>query len=104
VTQRRPTGITIIAVLMIIGGLVLLFTGITPLFIGPLITIDSDYSTSALGFLITIGGLTFVVLGIASLIISRGLIKGKMTNYIIYCLRLDILGNTLEDSRLDILG
>ncbi len=89
---------------MIIGGLVLLFTGITPLFIGPLISIDSDYSTSVLGFLITIGGLTLVILGIASLIISRGLIKGKMTNYIIYCLRLDILGNTLEDSRLDILG
>ncbi len=76
-TQRRPTGITIIAVLMIIGGLVLLFTGITPLFIGPLITIDSDYSTSALGFLITIGGLVLVVLGIASLIVSWGLLKGK---------------------------
>ena len=76
-TQRRPTGITIIAVLMIIGGLVLLFTGITPLFIGPLISIDSDYSTSALGFLITIGGLVLVVLGIASLIVSWGLLKGK---------------------------
>ncbi|HET9773760.1 MAG TPA: hypothetical protein VFP25_02135 [Nitrososphaeraceae archaeon] len=45
---------------MIIGGLVLLFTGITPLFIGPLISMDSDYSTSALGFLITIGGLVLV--------------------------------------------
>ena len=76
-TQRRPTGITIISVLMIIGGLVLLFTGITPLFIGPLITIDSDYSTGALGFLITIGGLVLVVLGIASLIVSWGLLKGK---------------------------
>ena len=76
-TQRRPTGITIIAVLMIIGGLVLLFTGITPLFIGPLISIGSDYSTSALGFLITIGGLVLVVLGIASLVVSWGLLKGK---------------------------
>lgn len=76
-TQRRPTGITIIVVLMIIGGLVLLFTGITPLFIGHLISIDSDYSTSALGFLITIGGLVLVVLGIASLIVSWGLLKGK---------------------------
>lgn len=76
-TQRRPTGITIIVVLMIIGGLVLLFTGITPLFIGHLISIDSDYSTSALGFLITIGGLVLVVLGLASLIVSWDLLKGK---------------------------
>ena len=76
-TQHRPTGITIIAVLMIIGGLVLIFTGITPLFLGPLISIDSDYSTSALGLLITIGGLTLVALGIASLIVSWGLLKGK---------------------------
>ena len=77
-TQHRPTGITIIAVLMIIGGLTLLFTGITPLFLGPLISIDSsDSSTSALGLLITIGGLTLVGLGIASLIVSWGLLKGK---------------------------
>ena len=75
VTQRRPTGITIISVLMIIGGLILLFTGITPLLIGPLISTDSNYQTS--GFLITIGGLTLVVLGIASLIVSGGLLKGK---------------------------
>ena len=74
-TQHRPTGITIISVLMIIGGLILLFTGITPLLIGPLISTDSNYQTS--GFFITIGGLTLVVLGIASLIVSWGLLKGK---------------------------
>jgi uncharacterized membrane protein (DUF2068 family) len=62
---------------MIIGGIVLLFTGITPLFFGPLISIDSDSSTSELGFLITIGGLVLVGLGIASLIVSWGLLKGK---------------------------
>jgi hypothetical protein len=60
---------------MIIGGLILLFTGITPLLIGPLISTDSNYQTS--GFFITIGGLTLVVLGIASLIVSWGLLKGK---------------------------
>jgi hypothetical protein len=79
VTQR-PIGITVISILMIIGGLILIFTGITPLFIGPLISIDSsssNYQTSALGFLITIGGLTLVGLGIASLIVSWGLLKGK---------------------------
>ena len=76
-TQHRPTGITIIAVLMIIGGIILLFTGITPLFLGPLISIDSDSSTSELGLLITIGGLVLVGLGIASFIVSWGLLKGK---------------------------
>jgi hypothetical protein len=55
--------------------LILLFTGITPLLIGPLISTDSNYQTS--GFLITIGGLTLVVLGIASLIVSWGLLKGN---------------------------
>ena len=75
--QHRPTGITVISILMIIGGLILLFTGIAPLVIGPLISIDSDYSTSSLGFLITIGGLVLVILGIASLIVSWGLLKGK---------------------------
>ena len=74
---QRPIGITIISVLMIIGGLILIFTGITPLFIGPLISIDSDPSFGALGSLITIAGLTLVVLGIASLIVSWGLLKGK---------------------------
>jgi hypothetical protein len=77
VTQHRPTGITIISVLMIIGGIILLFTGITPLFLGPLISIDSDSSTSELGLLITIGGLVLVGLGIASFIVSWGLLKGK---------------------------
>ena len=77
-TQHRPTGITIISVLMIIGGIILLFTGITPLFLGPLISIDiSDYQMNQLGLLITIGGLVLVGLGIASFIVSWGLLKGK---------------------------
>ena len=78
--QHRPTGITIIAILMIIGGIILLFTGITPLFLGPLISIESsssDYQISELGLLITIGGLVLVGLGIASLDVSWGLLKGK---------------------------
>ena len=77
-TPHRPTGITIISVLMIIGGLILLFTGITPLIIGPLISINiSDYEISQLGLLITIGGLILVALGISSFIVSWGLLKGK---------------------------
>jgi hypothetical protein len=75
--NKRPIGITIIAILMIIGGLILLFTGVTPLFLGPLISISSDFQMSGLGSLITIVGLTLVALGIASLTVSWGLLKGK---------------------------
>ena len=78
-TLHRPTGITIISILMIIGGIILLFTGITPLFLGPLISIESssDYAISELGMLTTIGGLVLVGLGVASFIVSWGLLKGK---------------------------
>ncbi len=77
-TQHRPDGIVMIAILMTIGGIILLFTGITPLIIGPLISINiSDYEISQLGLLITIGGLILVALGIASFIVSWGLLKGK---------------------------
>ncbi len=77
-TQHRPDGIVMIAILMTIGGIILLFTGITPLIIGPLISINiSDYEISQLGLLITIGGLILVALGISSFIVSWGLLKGK---------------------------
>jgi hypothetical protein len=63
---------------MIIGGIILLFTGIASLFLGPIISIDiSDYAISELGMLTTIGGLVLVGLGIASFIVSWGLLKGK---------------------------
>ena len=77
-TQHRPDGIIMIAILMTIGGVILLFTGITPLILGPLISINiSDYEISQLGLLITIGGLILVALGIARLIVSWGLLEGK---------------------------
>jgi hypothetical protein len=62
---------------MIIGGIILLFTGLAPVFLGPLVSFDSDGSSNALGFIITIGGLTLVGLGITSFIVSWGLLKGK---------------------------
>ena len=78
-TQHSPTEIIIISILMIIGGIILLFNGITSLFLGPLISIESfsDYAISELGMLTTIGGLVLVALGIASFIVSMGLLKGK---------------------------
>ena len=52
-TQHRPDAIIMIAILMTIGGVILLFTGITPLIIGPLISINiSDYEISQLDYLL----------------------------------------------------
>jgi hypothetical protein len=64
---------------MIIGGIILLFTGTTSLFLGSLISIESfsNYAINELGMLTTIGGLVLVGLGIASFIVSGGLLKGK---------------------------
>ncbi len=77
-TQHRPTGITILSILMIIGGIILLFNGITPLFLGSIVSVDiSDYQINQLGLLIAIGGLVLIGLGIASFIVSWGLLKGK---------------------------
>ena len=76
----RPTGITVIAILMIIGGVILIFTGLSPLFLGPIISIDSsasNFQISAIGFLVALGGLVLVGLGIASLVVSWGLLRGK---------------------------
>ncbi|HKO39942.1 MAG TPA: hypothetical protein VJU85_01670 [Nitrososphaeraceae archaeon] len=44
----------------------LLFTGFAPLFLGAIISLDSDGSSYALGFIITIGDLTLVGLRIVS--------------------------------------
>lgn len=76
-TETRPSGITIIAILMIIGGVILLFTGLAPLFLGSLMSLDSNTQTSTIGFVITIIGLILVTLGIASSVVSWGLLKGK---------------------------
>ncbi len=104
--SRRPIGVTIIAILMIIGGVLLLIGGIGFLFIAPLISqlnfTDISNSTNGTlsvnlngtsvaipnnaafiafaGVLGIIGGV-LVALGIASLIVSLivswGLLKGK---------------------------
>ena len=54
---KRPLGVTIIAVLMIIGGIVSIISGILMLLLGI--------------------GIFLVILGIASLVVARGLLKAK---------------------------
>ena len=93
---NRPLGVTIIAILRIIGGIILLLGGIGLVTIAPFVgqlnvnttssTTDngtginlSNNNTSFLFFAAFIGviGSILIVLGIASFVVAWGLLKGK---------------------------
>jgi hypothetical protein len=80
----RPTGVTIIAVLMVIAGIVMIIAGISAMAIAPLLPMalqDQDLpvglSEAMLGGLAVGSGAFMIALGIAGLIIAYGLFKGK---------------------------
>jgi hypothetical protein len=82
--HHRPTGVTIIAILTIIGGILLLVSGVASLTIGALISVNPGDTTStsraAAEFLgILAAGVAGVLLGIGIgyLIMFYGLLKGK---------------------------
>ncbi|TVP39478.1 hypothetical protein [Candidatus Nitrosocosmicus arcticus] len=81
---KRPIGVTIIAILTIIGGIALLIGGLGFIaFAGVLSVVSSEESSTeaaniaALGILPMILGVLMVVIGIIYLIVSYGLLKGK---------------------------
>lgn len=98
---KRPTGVTIIAILAIIGGILLLFGGITLVTLAPILSQvnmndNNNISNSSIslningtdvtipkntlflfgGFLGVIGGM-LIVIGIASFVVAWGLLTGK---------------------------
>lgn len=96
---KRPVGVTIIAILAIIGGILLLFGGIAFVALAPILsqinTIDDDSNSSFSlningtdvtvpkntlfifgGFLGIIGG-ALIVIGIAGFVVAWGLLTGK---------------------------
>jgi len=81
---KRPIGVTIIAILTIIGGIALLIGGLGFIsFAGILSVVSSEESSTeaaniaALGILPMILGVFMVIIGIIYLIVSYGLLKGK---------------------------
>ena len=86
---KRPTGVTIIAILIIIGGIVLLLGGLSLIGTGALLSLSSTETVqtgpgsiesaelAALGMIPLVLGAILLILGIAYLVVSYGLLKGK---------------------------
>jgi hypothetical protein len=82
--MARPLGVTVIAILMVIGGIVMLFAGIAAVVAGSLLPFAAQTGNlpdtipvpmlggAAVGF-----GAFMLALGIAALVIAYGLFKGR---------------------------
>ena len=70
--KKRPTGVTVIAVLVIIGGILFLLAGIGAVAVGSLFMLQN---TGLLVFVII--GAILLAVGIGFLVVSYGLLKGK---------------------------
>jgi drug/metabolite transporter (DMT)-like permease len=70
--KKRPTGVTIIAILIIIGGILLLLAGIGGVAVGSLFI-----SSQIIGLGFVIIGAIILAVGIGYLVVSYGLLKGK---------------------------
>jgi hypothetical protein len=80
----RPTGVTIIGVLMAIAGIVMIIAGISAMALAPFIPMAAQnqelaggISSAMLGGFATASGAIMLALGIASLVIAYGLFKGS---------------------------
>jgi hypothetical protein len=82
--QSRPRGITIIAILIIIAGVLSLLVGIGLVVIGPIImnvspnsNLGSQIEPQILGLVFAVFGAISLALGVADLVMAYGLWKGK---------------------------
>lgn len=105
--RKRPVGVTILAILTIIGGILLLFGGIAFVALAPIISQinlneNNDNSSSSIslninntnvtipnnsifilgGFMGVIGGM-LIAIGIASFVVAWGLLRGKVWAWIV---------------------
>lgn len=80
--SERPTGVTILAVLAVIGGLLALFLGGFMAFIGPAMGVEmtkqtGDAATAVYGTLMTGLGVALLVQGLLQLVTAYGLFTLK---------------------------
>jgi uncharacterized membrane protein len=87
-SQHRPLGVTIIAILTIIGGILLLLSGLSLLILGTLLSVTpSGTSTTTttyshpiakvFGIISAATGSVLLVIGIGYIVMFYGLLKGK---------------------------
>ncbi len=78
-TTQRPAGVTILAVLQLIGGIANLLFGITSLFFGGAIVVSgaaaSTGSPAVIGPMMTLFGALFIAIGVFGLVLSYGLLN-----------------------------
>jgi drug/metabolite transporter (DMT)-like permease len=75
--KKRPTGVTVIAILIIIGGILLLLAGIAGVAVGSL------FISQIVGLGFVIIGAIILAVGIGYLVVSYGLLKGKRWSWTI---------------------
>jgi hypothetical protein len=95
--KKRPTGVTVIAVLVIIGGILLLLAGIGVVAVGSL----SISQIIGLGFVII--GAILLAVGIGFLVVSYGLLKGKRWSWTITVILL-FIGIAIDVASIIIFG
>ncbi len=80
--EERPTGVTVLAILDIVGGVLSLLLGLVFTVLGPTVLLPLLLKAHARlppAFVAAIGilGLIFIVSGVISIVIGWGLLKGK---------------------------
>jgi hypothetical protein len=84
--QSRPRGVSIIAILIIITGVLSLLLGIGLVVIGPFLmnglqttssNLGSQIEPQILGIIFLVFGAIWLVLGVANLVMAYGLLKGR---------------------------
>lgn len=80
-TTQRPTGVTILAVLQFIGGIISLFFGLSSLFFGGLMVASDAAATAGadidMGPILLLAGILAIVSGVIGLIAGYGLFTLK---------------------------
>lgn len=95
--KKRPTGVTVIAVLVIIGGILFLLAGIGVVAVGSLSI------SQIIGLVFVIIGAILLAVGIGFLIVSYGLLKGKRWSWTITVILL-FIGIAIDVASIIIFG
>jgi uncharacterized membrane protein HdeD (DUF308 family) len=75
--KHRPLGVTIIAILTIIGGIAFLASGITAVTVAPFLSGTGPDNNNILAGLSAVTGAALLTLGLAYFVMAFGLLKGK---------------------------